>query len=134
MEEVEALLYADFFVFEHLDTGHLEVACNKYHLPNHLTQKVDYITPGIRLRKGDDRNGAKQKRNAPEASVSKRTNAHNIGFSPLPKGFQQQEANAESQFNSSICDTTVTPVCIRSRYTALACCQNGIPVRIGSHL
>jgi hypothetical protein len=51
VEEVENLLYADFFLWEHF-SGSKDIAAEGYHVPSHIQEHIDYITPGTRLRTG----------------------------------------------------------------------------------
>jgi tripeptidyl-peptidase-1 len=47
--ELEALLKTEYNLFEHSATGKVTVACDEYHVPAHVQDHVDYITPGIKL-------------------------------------------------------------------------------------
>ncbi|KAI0131101.1 protease S8 tripeptidyl peptidase I [Daldinia grandis] len=49
VNKVEDLLMADYHVWEHVDTGAKNIACDEYHLPKDVKEHVDYITPGIKL-------------------------------------------------------------------------------------
>ena len=49
VEEAERLLYTKYDVFEHKMKGDLTVACDEYHLPKHVREHVDFITPGIHV-------------------------------------------------------------------------------------
>ncbi|KAH8883530.1 alkaline serine protease [Thozetella sp. PMI_491] len=116
VEEVEGILYADYFVFEHIETGSLEVACDQYHIPSHITEHIDYITPGIRLRPRNPEPGSNQERSPSSKSSKRRVKASNTGFTLLPDSFQRQSSDGDTQYNSSMCDQIVTPVCIRNQY------------------
>ncbi|KAK8095052.1 hypothetical protein PG997_001737 [Apiospora hydei] len=43
------LLAADYHVYEHEDSGAQTVACEEYHVPKHIQEHIDYVTPGIKL-------------------------------------------------------------------------------------
>lgn len=46
VEEVERLLLAEYY---ELDDGEKKtVSCDQYHLPSHLQEHVDYVTPGVK--------------------------------------------------------------------------------------
>lgn len=47
--DAEALLFAEYHVYEHSSTGIQNVGCNEYHIPHNISNHVDYITPGIVL-------------------------------------------------------------------------------------
>ncbi|KAL6889192.1 peptidase S8/S53 domain-containing protein [Trichoderma evansii] len=51
VEEVENLFYTDFFLWEHF-SGSEDIAAEEYHIPIHIQEHIDYVTPGTRLRKG----------------------------------------------------------------------------------
>ncbi|OTA67118.1 hypothetical protein K449DRAFT_455218 [Hypoxylon sp. EC38] len=48
-EEAEELFKTKYYIYQHKDSGTKKVACDEYHLPSHVREHVDYITPGIRL-------------------------------------------------------------------------------------
>lgn len=108
-------MHTDFYVYEHLATGSKDIACDEYHLPHHIAEHVDYITPGIRLRE-DPRvvkmmSKRQEKRYASDLIGYR---AHNTGGKPVPKVWTEPLTNGQSPFNSSVCDTYITNVCIRS--------------------
>ncbi|KAL3426195.1 Pro-kumamolisin [Phlyctema vagabunda] len=47
--EVEELLVAEFYLWEHVSGTH-DVSTEAYHIPTHLREHIDYVTPGTRLR------------------------------------------------------------------------------------
>ena len=47
VKEAEKLLYTQYHILEHTTRGHLTVACDEYHVPKHVREHVDFITPGI---------------------------------------------------------------------------------------
>ncbi|KAI0329253.1 subtilisin-like protein [Cubamyces sp. BRFM 1775] len=50
--EAEELLETEYYVYEHADSGHEQVGCDKaYHLPEHVSKHVDIITPTIHFDK-----------------------------------------------------------------------------------
>ncbi|KAK8077055.1 Tripeptidyl-peptidase sed1 [Apiospora saccharicola] len=49
VRRAEELLAADYHIYEHEDNGVQTVACEEYHVPKHIQEHIDYITPGIRL-------------------------------------------------------------------------------------
>ncbi|KAH8883036.1 alkaline serine protease [Thozetella sp. PMI_491] len=113
--EVEGILYTDFYFYEHTQTGSKGLASEEYHLPAHIAEHVDYITPGIRLRR-DPTEVAKLKRRGQESLVEKRAVVpSNTGIMEIPEAMKQS-ASGESPFNSSVCDVYVSQVCIRNQY------------------
>ncbi|OBR08485.1 Pro-kumamolisin [Colletotrichum higginsianum IMI 349063] len=55
--EVERLLKTEYHVYKH-DQGHMHIACDKYHVPEHLVEHIDMITPSVHF---DQRIGAQRK-------------------------------------------------------------------------
>jgi tripeptidyl-peptidase-1 len=107
VEEVEDLLYADYFVWEHGASGSTDVACEEYHVPGHLREHVDYVMPGIRMMPNQSKRSA-------VVEVEKRATPvqHQGRASPTVwPGFPQ--------VNSTSCHNYVTPSCIKSQ--SLAC-------------
>ena len=110
--EVEDLLYTKYHVYKHRDTGTQNVACDEYHIPNHVRDHIDYITPGIRLRV--DSGKAKKLRRKREAEHLRKRGvaAMNTGTVPIPQALLPDLP----QLNSSVCDLYVTNQCIRSKF------------------
>jgi tripeptidyl-peptidase I len=109
----------DFHIYEHADTGSKNVACESYALPKSVRDHVDYVTPGIRLRK--DINKVREKR-----SLAKIRDTHiaKRGFRPTNTGLapidgELFDAAASPQLiplNTSVCDRYITNDCIRSEF------------------
>ena len=93
--EVEDLLIADFYLWEH-SSGVKDVSTEEYHVPTHIQEHVEYITPGSRLRQ---RTAKRANLNA----LKKRVVAKPL-ITQLP-GFPNP--------NASVCDIYVTAECTR---------------------
>lgn len=105
--EAESLLQTEYHLYEHAGTGKTTVACDEYHVPQHVTKHIDYITPGIRLMKSPvSRKDAFEKRSASKKRSFKRP--------PLLKSMPSIDADVESlrKSNTSSCDSIATPACI----------------------
>ena len=48
-DEAEDLLFADYHIWES-DDGSQDLATESYHVPAHVQEHIDYVTPGVRLR------------------------------------------------------------------------------------
>ncbi len=81
---MEELLYTDFYVWDHPQTGSQDIACREYHLPSHVSEHVDYITPGIRLRQHPRKVAEVRRRDETMALEKRGVYATNTGLSPLP--------------------------------------------------
>lgn len=103
--EVENLLFAEFFIWEHSSGTH-DVSTESYHVPTHVKRHIDYVTPGTRLRQ---RNVKRNK----AVGIEKR-----LTYPNLPKGIQPliTELPGFPQPNLSTCDTYVTAECTRIQY------------------
>jgi tripeptidyl-peptidase-1 len=93
--EVEDLLIAEFYVWEHVSGTH-DISTESYHVPTHIQEHIDYVTPGTRLRQRNlrlERNGALDKRVVAKPLITQ------LPAFPNP--------------NSSVCDIYVTAECTR---------------------
>ncbi|KAB5513198.1 putative Tripeptidyl-peptidase sed1 [Coniochaeta sp. 2T2.1] len=98
--EAEDLLFTEFYVYEHRHTGTQNIACDEYHVPAHIGEHIDYITPGIKMR---------------AAQLRKRgVSSMNTGAIPLPIG--NARLPTLPQLNSSVCNKYVTNQCVRNQY------------------
>lgn len=124
--EMEDLMLADFYVFEHITTGTKNVAVDEYHVPHDVQEHIDFITPGIKMR-SDPRElkKTKNKRGAEkEAQHLKKRGFQSQHTDLLP--VSDQEGNilanaAPAALNISLltpgnCDFYVTDICIRAQY------------------
>lgn len=66
-KEAEELLNAQFFEHEHVSSGKLSVGCDKYHLPSHIRQHVDYVTPGVKTSSLRKKSSGLSKRQSPHS-------------------------------------------------------------------
>lgn len=112
--EVEDMIFADFYVFEHATTGTKNVAVDEYHLPLDIQEHVDYITPGIKMRT-DPRELKKLKQKRQPKVPMKRD------VRPTYFDDGQKPASAIPNFSTALltpqnCDLYVTAACMRSQY------------------
>ncbi|KAK1766642.1 alkaline serine protease [Phialemonium atrogriseum] len=110
--EVEDILFTEYHVFEHRDTGTKNIACDEYHIPSHVREHVDYITPGIRLRVDKGKSAKLRRKREAEALQKRGVAAMNTGLVPIP----QAKLPNLPQLNSSVCHQYVTNECIRKHY------------------
>ncbi|KAH8821627.1 peptidase S8/S53 domain-containing protein [Xylogone sp. PMI_703] len=109
-EEAEGLLHTEFYGYEHKTTGHVSAACDSYHLPKHIQEHVDFITPGIKLlapvKRGHRKRGF---------GMTKAKSSH--GAALPPKFKPTDDSNLASIVNQlETCDQTITPACIKALY------------------
>lgn len=103
--EVESLLNTKYF---HDDRDRALVATHEYHLPEHVSEHVDYITPGVKgtlmeLRKRDKRSF--------DAHLTFNHNRRQQQVRPFP-----QLPKKSSPDDLSTCDQTITPKCLQALY------------------
>ncbi|KAK0113865.1 hypothetical protein ONS95_014107 [Cadophora gregata] len=113
VEEIEALLLAEFHEHEHSQTSKIRVGTDKYHVPEHLATHIDYITPGIKLSPVTKRTITRKTKRVSHsipalADVSLPENEESVDISAsaaaLPHALQK-------------CRTDMTPDCIRALYS-----------------
>ncbi|KAH8883712.1 subtilisin-like protein [Thozetella sp. PMI_491] len=133
VEEVEDLLITDFYLWEHSSGDHTDIACEEYHVPSHIQEHIDYVTPGIRMRHPSSQKRDLKTKNVIHwpATGPSASNAINkmsiIGNGSYPG------------VNSTSCSTYITADCIRVQYgvpngtTAAAGNQLGIFESLNDH-
>jgi tripeptidyl-peptidase-1 len=124
--EVERLLKTEYHVYRHDTLGHHHLACDKYHVPDHLVEHIDLITPTVHFdqRPGHDRTNKKvsltedQNHELKKRMVQRRMIAeHGILGSPN-NGFGPKQGATITNALVSLaeCDQMVTPACLRALY------------------
>jgi tripeptidyl-peptidase-1 len=63
--EAEKLLNTEYHIYDHMISGQPQVACHEYHVPEHVTQHVDFITPTVHF---DTPLNLKHRRSLPAAA------------------------------------------------------------------
>jgi len=124
--EMEKLLKTQYHVFRNDIHGHPHVACDQYHVPEHLSKHIDIITPTVHF---DQRVGHnRQKTKIPVAedlqtelkkrSLSKRQRPEKgIVGGPSDASLPKQGATITNALMSlDQCDTMITPACLRALY------------------
>lgn len=97
LDEVESLLKADYHIWEHTETGSASISCDEYHVPQHIQQYIDFITPTVGLSQRSTLR--KQERNGQLGALSK------VAL-----------ASARSNDNLTECSEYITPACIQALY------------------
>ncbi|MCJ1227495.1 hypothetical protein MMC12_004151 [Toensbergia leucococca] len=124
VEEAENLLKTEYHVYRHAD-GKPHVACDGYHVPEHVSQHVDFITPTVhfdaKIAPPPDHLNPKMKRADPSAAagvpvkggVGKSIGSPGSGSIPKSGG----EINIDSIIDQlEDCDVHITPNCLRALY------------------
>ncbi|OHE99804.1 Pro-kumamolisin [Colletotrichum orchidophilum] len=133
--EVERLLKTEYHMYKH-EQGHNHVACDKYHVPEHLVQHIDMITPTVHFdqRIGEQRKNTKhdleehhieelKKRQLRKRELLAKRDVATGGKNPAiqgnpDSGFGPKQGavvmNALMDLNQ--CDSMITPDCLRALY------------------
>jgi tripeptidyl-peptidase I len=129
VQEMERLLKTEYHVFRHSRHGNAHVACDKYHVPDHLVEHIDLVTPTVHFdqRVGHDRVNHKvpldehQSQELKKRALAKRQRpekgilgapSENDGFSP-----KQGAAVNNALVSLDNCDQMLTIDCIRALYS-----------------
>lgn len=109
-DEAERLLLAEYHLYEHRASGTHDVATRDYHVPRHLAQHIDYITPGVRLRADPKKVDAARRAVAVDddaEGLQKRTVSMIKAAKVLP---------TLPPLNASSCGTYITNECLSAQY------------------
>jgi len=90
--KLEALLHAEYYLYEDKHTNAVVASCHQYHLPRSLQRHIDFITPGLKLL-------------APSKSMEKQVKK--ASQKSPPPGFS---------FGTQYCDQAITPDCLKALY------------------
>ncbi|KAI9667642.1 MAG: hypothetical protein M1821_000459 [Bathelium mastoideum] len=118
VREAERLLYTDYHIFEHRMKGDMAVACDQYHLPKHVREHVDFITPGIhvghlRMYPDDNVSSRKELKKRKDQKFRKRLTGYPIKVS---KKHSPAAPMAHNSSDLSTCDVAITPACLAALY------------------
>ncbi|KAI0007511.1 putative alkaline serine protease AorO [Xylariaceae sp. FL0662B] len=127
VSQVEDLLMADYHVWEHVDTGVKNIACDEYHVPKQVQGHIDYITPGIKLMgHGNTQEpiSARKRESGvrPPLRLSEPVDVSDIANLMSERGRQKLSSHQPADIASGNytlpggCDEYVTPDCIRELY------------------
>ncbi|CZR67423.1 related to serine protease [Phialocephala subalpina] len=107
-EEAERLLHTEFHEYEDSESGGVIPGCEAYHLPKHVREHIDYVTPGIRLLAPVQRQSLKREVVVDENGLMKR-NIHGLLQNP-------SDASYTKPNDLSTCDVAITPDCVAALY------------------
>ncbi|RMY17954.1 hypothetical protein D0867_05667 [Hortaea werneckii] len=120
VHEAERLLKTKYYHYEHAATGSKHVACDEYYVPEHLTDHIDYVTPGLKLLAGGKASNGRSL-DARKRELEKRgfrTSANQPFSGPIPGPnitIPLTTLNA-TEFELAHCDQYITPPCIALMY------------------
>ncbi|KAF2101778.1 subtilisin-like protein [Rhizodiscina lignyota] len=106
VQEMENLLHTEYYHHEDSETGQVIPACDLYHIPNHITEHVDFVTPGVGL------NVRNHPQGGPPSPWKRGINDHHE-----PAKFQEfPHEKIHNNSDLATCDIAITPACIRALY------------------
>ncbi|KAH7038297.1 peptidase S8/S53 domain-containing protein [Microdochium trichocladiopsis] len=108
-KEVEELLYAEFHVWQHKD-GFEDISTDAYHVPSHIKEHIDYITPGTRLR-------AIKRTAEAKGQQKKQRRSGDLNIRPEPL-YRTSFKGQPDPFviNATSCDVNIVADCLRQQY------------------
>ncbi|KAL9108243.1 MAG: hypothetical protein Q9227_006981 [Pyrenula ochraceoflavens] len=127
VEEVEALIKAEYHQYEQPSNGKTFAACDQYHLPQHIREHVDYITPAVKAIRMKTSIQKRQPVKRQQASKSMASVLQDRGFGRPAKGDPISPPKQRpppinmphSVYHSNEtanCDVAITPACIQALY------------------
>ncbi|EIW80511.1 subtilisin-like protein [Coniophora puteana RWD-64-598 SS2] len=113
VEEAERLVNAEYHVYTH-DTGKEHIACEAYHLPEHVTSHVDFVLPSVHFDAKLSRRSDTSESQPPLSTADQP--AHNIGLPGV--GISPKSGGKVTETVSEVeqCDEYITPICLRTLY------------------
>lgn len=113
--QAESLLHTEYFEYEDRRTGGIMPSCERYHVPKHVREHIDYITPGIKLLAPSDKEttnyGGLRKRGWPSSPGGRPHHG------PWPKHYKPTYPMPHNPAqNLSTCDIAITPACVKALY------------------
>ncbi|CAK7264271.1 hypothetical protein SEPCBS119000_000903 [Sporothrix epigloea] len=116
VSEAEELLMTEYHIYEHTASGDNDLAAEDYHVPHQVREHIDYVTPGIRLRRdlGNDRR-LQHRQQVEDEDRRRSLHARYMGKVDLGS-YSPDLVMSFPPTNLTNCDRFVTPECIRHLY------------------
>jgi tripeptidyl-peptidase-1 len=106
IEEVESLLKAKYEVWKHTDSGALSLSCDEYHVPAHIKDHIDFITPTIGMSSpSEPKNSLKRRNVSPHEKIGQ----------PIHRPMSPPSSGSDPN-NVTDCARAISPACIRALY------------------
>ncbi|CAK7275494.1 hypothetical protein SEPCBS119000_006718 [Sporothrix epigloea] len=113
VSEAEDLLMTDYHIYKHVESGASDLAAESYHVPAHVQEHIDYVTPGIRLRRDVDKSHSLQRREVgADDSRFQLMSPTNTGTTAVNGDY----FNPKDWVNSTTCAKFTSPECVRYQY------------------
>lgn len=121
VEEAERLLLTEYF-HDGIETDRgSRVGCNEYHLPKHVQEHVDYVTPGLKGTVMDLRPSSAWKRSASPGNAKRKAGRSSRRRPQSSRRKAMPDLSAYSNSSDlATCDQAITPVCLQALYNFAA--------------
>lgn len=117
VNEAEQLLHTEYF-HDGVDGGRgSKVGCNQYHLPKHVQDHVDYVTPGLKSSILDLRHLSLKKRSTSSKPGVSKSLSHRKRHEKLKKIVATSHVANLNTSSLDTCDEVITPACLRALYS-----------------
>ena len=125
--EVENLIQTEYYHYEHIGTSKTNIGCDKYHVPEHVSKHVDYITPGLKLLTPSMPKHDIEKRTFGVAGQNGKTPILRPIKKPLPMALDLLLELALEL----ICQEAIIPECIKTMYNITNPTKNATGNQLG---
>ncbi|KAJ6172130.1 Aorsin [Penicillium chermesinum] len=107
--EAEELFKTEFYEHEHPSAQGMKIGCEEYHVPEHLRDHIDYVTPGIKM-------SSVKKRNVKRAShlATAQPNAKAVSSDDSYHSIPAKALNLPTELQD--CGVNITPACLKAMY------------------
>ena len=130
VKEAEDLLKTEYSTYGH-ETGVRQVACESYHVPEHVSKHVDFITPTIhfdtKLKAPFDPNAGLEKRDHPGTGAS----IGQPGSGSLPKQGRKLNLATDIINAADTCAQYIVPACLRALYSITSPTKSSVTTPLG---
>ncbi|KAJ5438830.1 Aorsin [Penicillium daleae] len=109
--EAEGLFMTEFYEHNHMSSASTKVGCDKYHIPEHLRDHIDYVTPGVKLTPVLKKH-KKAKRASHLAKVKPNVEAVSFAGNDVELSAKAKSLSSDLQ----LCGYNMTPTCIKALY------------------
>lgn len=106
--EAEDLLFAEFHEYEDSVTGGVIPACDQYHVPKHVREHIDYISPGIKLMAPVESHSSQLRSSMGKLVELDSRNLHHVQEHGTVPNVDPNDV--------STCDELITPACVAALY------------------
>ncbi|KAK5168368.1 uncharacterized protein LTR77_006938 [Saxophila tyrrhenica] len=111
-KQLESLLHTEYFEYHDQHTGAVSPSTDCYHLPQHIREHVDYITPGITLLPPMHKPGQRQQ--STSTQLDRQRKKYYVQGSK--RSTSRRSPYHDEQGSTDSCDQSITPACVAALY------------------